>query len=496
MKPRPPSILIFFAFLLSLTANCQYTEKVVFDEKDSTNGFYLAVPPRSGNIKGTLVLLSDFYDLDGIISETKLHNVAYAYGNDMLTVFASIKQKLYADTVTVDRINAILKNVVSKFSTDTSRFAMGGFDYAGNIALRYTELAYQHPNDFLIHPKAVFAVAGPVDLFDLWHQCERQIKKNYYPGSVGDARYLLDAMTKENGTIYNNREAYNKLTPFDGEEQSPGNEQYLKNAAVRLYYDTDIDWQLKNRRNSYYDTDIPSGSELINRLLLIGNNNAEFISAKQPGTRSNGTRNPVSLSIVDEAECIKWLKQKLDIFDANTWVPPYNLSVPEGWNTERFTLPPDFAPQISLKGVEDLRFTPGWGDTTSEEHWSYAFLWWLDGNPRINESSLQENLKAYYTGLVGRNIPIRKIPANKLVPVNVVIKKIKTTLNDTETYSGTISMLDYIAQKPITLNCIIHLKTCKTGNHTPVFFKISPKPPAHNIWKEFEKINESFDCKK
>ena len=490
------TLLIAFIFILPLIANCQYIQKIVFDEKDSANGFYLAVPPRSGNIKGTLVLLSDFYDLDGIISETKLHNIAYANGNDMLTIFASMKQKLYADTVTVNRINTILKNAVSKFSADTSRFAMGGFDYAGNIALRYTELTYQYPNNFLIHPKAVFAVAAPVDLFDLWHQCERQIKKNYYSGSVGDAKYILDAMTKENGTIYSNREAYNKLTAFDREEQTPGNEQYLKNVAVRLYYDTDIDWQLKNRRNSYYDTDIPCGSELIDRLLLMGNNNAEFISAEQPGSRSNGTRNPVSFSIVDENECIKWLKQKLDIFDVNTWVPPYTLSIPDEWNIERFPLPPDFAPQIQYKGVEDLRFTPGWGDTTSEEHWSYAFLWWLDGNPKIDEAGLEGNLKEYYAGLVGRNIPIRKIPANKLVPVKVEIKKIKTALNDKETYSGIIRMLDYIAQLPITLNCVVHLKNCNSPGHTPVFFEISPKLSANNIWNEFEKINESFDCKK
>lgn len=139
---------------------------------------------------------------------------------------------------------------------------------------------------------------------------------------------------------------------------------------------------------------------------------------------------------------------------------------------------------------------PGWGDTTSEEHWSYAFMWWLDGNQKIDESNLQQNLKAYYSGLVGRNIPIRKIPANKLVPINATIKKIKTAPNDVETYGGTINMLDYIAQKPITLHCLVHVKTCRAQNHTPVFFEISPKPSTNNIWKEFDKIGESFDCKK
>jgi len=495
MNIRLFAILTFFSFL-PVIANCQYIEKITFDNKDSTGGYYLAVRPRSENIKGTLVILSSFYGLDGIISETKLHNVAYAYGNDMLTIFISLKEKLYADKTAVDRINTILKNVKAKFSPDTSKFSIAGFDYAGIIALRYTELTYQYPTEFLIHPKAVFAIESPVDLFGLWRLCEREIKKNYSPENVGDAKYILDAMTKENGTIYDNHETYSKLSPFDRESQTIGNEQYLKNVAVRLYYDTDIDWQLKNRRNSFYDTNIPDGSELINRLLLSGKDNAEFVSSKQPGMRSNGIRNPTSLSIVNEVECIQWLKQKLDIFDADTWQPPYNLAIPNGWNVERFSLPPDFAPQITFKGVEDLRFTPGWEDTLSEEHWSYAYLWWLAGNPKIDEVTLQENLKAYYSGLIARNISRRKIPANKIVPTNTVIKKVKTAANDIETYSGTISMLDYIAQRPITLNCLVHVKSCKTQNRRGVFIEISPKPFGHSIWKEFGNIEESFDCKK
>src|ERR1044071_4111042 len=104
MNIRSVIILFEFAFVLPGIANSQYVEKVAFDTKDTTGGYYLAVHPRSENIKGTLVLLSNFYGLDGIISETKLHNVAYAYGNDVLTIFASMKEKLYADTITVDRI--------------------------------------------------------------------------------------------------------------------------------------------------------------------------------------------------------------------------------------------------------------------------------------------------------------------------------------------------------------------------------------------------------
>jgi hypothetical protein len=482
------SIVIFFPS----NSFSQNAVKVSFDPTDSTGGYYLAIRPQSEQVKGVLVLLSSFSPPENLLPETKLHNVAYA--NDILTVVAFMKQKLYADSSAIQRINVILKDVVTKFSPDTSKFALAGYDEAGNIALRYTELTYEHPSQFLVQPKAVFGIDTHVDLFGLWHWSERQIKKNYWPGTVGDAKYYLDAMTKENGTIYNNPEKYKRLTPFNKQEEITGNEQYLRGVAVRLYYDTDIDWQLKNRRNSFYDTKMPDASELINRLLLLGNDKAEFVSSKQPGLRSNGIRHPNSLSIVDEVDCIQWIKRSLNIFDPISWRAPYDLIIPWNWDVEHFSLPPDFASQIIYKGVEDLRFTPGWGDSTSEEHWSYAYLWWLDGNPKIDAVKLQENLKTYYTGLVGRNIISRKIPANKLVPVNVTIKKIKTTPDDIETYSGEIHMLDYMTQRPIILNTLIHKKNCELQKHTAVFVEISPKPLSHPIWQQFDKIEKGFQC--
>jgi hypothetical protein len=373
---------------------------------------------------------------------------------------------------------------------------LAGYDEAGNIALRYTELTYQNPSQFPLQPKAVFGIDTPVNLFSLWHWAERQIKKNYWPGAVGDAHYYLDSMTKENGTIYNNERRYMELTPFYSESDSIGNEQYLKTIPVRLYYDADINWQLQNRRNSFYDTKMPDGSELIKRLMLLGNTRAEFMVAKQPGVRSSGVRRPNALSIVDEVECIEWIKRSLDIFDVNTWMPPYILDIPKGWNIERFSLPAEFAAQMSFRGVEELRFTPGWADSTSAEYWSYAYLWWLEGNPAVDEVSLQTNLRALYTGLVGRNIVNRQIPLSKQVSTNVSVRKIKAGMGDVQTFQGQTQMLDYMTQKPIVLNLLIHVKDCSKENHAAVFVEVSPKPLTHSIWKELKQLDQTFRCGK
>ena len=178
------------------------------------------------------------------------------------------------------------------------------------------------------------------------------------------------------------------------------------------------------------------------------------------------------------------------------YVPSYTLDVPKGWGVEHISLPLDFAPSIPYKGVEDLRFAPGWSDPKAGDYWTYSFLWNLEGKPDITPEATEKNLTAYYTGLIGRNIEPRKIPKEKLVPVKVSIKKVKTEAGDLQTWSGTIDMLDYMAQKPITLNAVVHMRSCPDKDNLFMFYQISPQASTHEIWKELKKLWESFECEK
>ena len=179
-------------------------------------------------------------------------------------------------------------------------------------------------------------------------------------------------------------------------------------------------------------------------------------------------------------------------FDAKTWESPYYLPTPQDWAIERFLIPIAFASHIPYKGVEDIRFAAGWNNVKSEAYWSYAFLWYLDGTPNINAKIIQNNLKAYYTGLVD----VMKGESDELVIVQSKIIKVKTDKGDIKTFRGTIYMLDYMAHKPITLNFIIHLKRCATQSKTYLFHEISPKPYNDNIWKSLGQLWTEFSCSK
>ena len=180
-------------------------------------------------------------------------------------------------------------------------------------------------------------------------------------------------------------------------------------------------------------------------------------------------------------------------FDGHTWKAPYTFIIPEGWTIERFLIPISFAPQITYTGVEDVRFAPGWAKPKSDDYWSYAFLWYLDGKIKMNSKIIEQNLKAYYTGLVSING--RDIPKEKLIPVTSSFKVVQKDIGDVKTFAGIIKMVDYMSQKPISLNCKAHWKYCPAENKTLVYYELSPKPTSHAIWLTLDKLWDEFNCK-
>jgi hypothetical protein len=183
-------------------------------------------------------------------------------------------------------------------------------------------------------------------------------------------------------------------------------------------------------------------------------------------------------------------------FDGHNWKAPYHLEIPKDWGIERFEIPINFAPQILYKGVEDIRFTPGWAKVKNDEYWTYAFLWYLDGNVKTDEKIIAGNLKAYYTGLINSNTDSAKAASSKPIPVTTAFKKVTTSKDDVATFTGTINMMDYMQQQPITLNCIVHLKSCPEDDKTILFYEISPKPFGHSNWNKLNQLWLDFSCKK
>ena len=117
------------------------------------------------------------------------------------------------------------------------------------------------------------------------------------------------------------------------------------------------------------------------------------------------------------------------------------LAIDEPWRSETLSFPIHFAPSLDYKGIEEVRFAKGWGDKTSEEFWTYAFLWYLDEDPLLTETKLEKDIQAYFDGLmnlVGKGRGLTDIPESSAVftensTITTTVSNIGQT---TKTYRG------------------------------------------------------------
>jgi hypothetical protein len=171
----------------------------------------------------------------------------------------------------------------------------------------------------------------------------------------------------------------------------------------------------------------------------------------------------------------------------------YSLPLPEKWKSETITFPIDFAPSIPYQGIEEIRFTPGWGDSNSNDYWSYTFLWFVDGSPQVNADLLNTYLTRYFDGLYHSN---NKLSDDSAGFTKTNIRSTKTASGDQETYSGKILTLNLLNKKKIEFNAIIHVQRHVDVNETAIFFEISPEPYSNAVWGDLDSIVSGFQIQK
>lgn len=171
----------------------------------------------------------------------------------------------------------------------------------------------------------------------------------------------------------------------------------------------------------------------------------------------------------------------------------YALPLPEKWKSETIPFPIDFAQTIPYQGIEEIRFTPGWGDANSNDYWTYTFLWFIDGSPQVNAALLNTYLTIYFDGLYHSNNK-SSTDSTGFTKTNITITT--TAAGDQETYSGKISTMNFLTQKKITIYITIHVQRYSDVNETAIFFEISPKPYSDQVWSRLDDIVSGFQIQK
>ncbi|GAA4278571.1 hypothetical protein GCM10022259_32960 [Aquimarina mytili] len=151
-----------------------------------------------------------------------------------------------------------------------------------------------------------------------------------------------------------------------------------------------------------------------------------------------------------------------------------------------------FARSLPYKGEEHIRFAKGWGDTTSEEYFSYVFVWILDESSGFTADKIKENMDIYFTGLMKTGLII-KLRFFKRLPKTLVM--ISEDDPEENSYKGKIRVYDaFFKKEEINLNSKVSISYCKKIDKHLVFFRLSPKEFEHAIWKDLDDVRIKFDC--
>lgn len=154
------------------------------------------------------------------------------------------------------------------------------------------------------------------------------------------------------------------------------------------------------------------------------------------------------------------------------------LAVPKDWRHERITLPPEFAPTIAWKGVEDLSFAPGMFDTAAPGYFSYGMALSIEGHPAMDAGALTSFLETYYRGLY-HAVAEGKSFTNDEAKITARVEPIEGG------FRGQVSTFDAFTDgRPLAL--ALELDVRELPKTTEILGLVSPKPADAPIWKELQ----------
>lgn len=171
---------------------------------------------------------------------------------------------------------------------------------------------------------------------------------------------------------------------------------------------------------------------------------------------------------------------------------PELLHEPANWEFERFTLPPAFAPGITYKGAEELRFAPGMFNKDSAAYFTYAFVAQLDNVTAVSQSDIHDYLLKYYKGLCSITAKDRKLVIDTAQITANVEKKKGIPANET-IYNASVNIFGVFADgAPVKLNMEVKVLLDAAAKKTYLIFITSPREKTDPVWKKLYEIQKKF----
>lgn len=182
---------------------------------------------------------------------------------------------------------------------------------------------------------------------------------------------------------------------------------------------------------------------------------------------------------------IAHIKKEKTWISSSKYHSSYFLNSDPSWDKELFRIPLNFAPQITLRGIEDARFPKGWNKVDNPNFWSYVFAWNVDHPQLLTTEEISTNLELYFNGLM--NIEKR----GKAVGVSESVGRFEVTNTEhgVTSYLGEIKTMDgFFTKQPLTFNVLAEQQYCEEAKRAIVIFRFSPQPITSTVWDTLKKV--------
>ena len=171
----------------------------------------------------------------------------------------------------------------------------------------------------------------------------------------------------------------------------------------------------------------------------------------------------------------------------------------KGWFGERILLPPIFAPDMSWKGLEEIRFAPGMFKADQPDFFSYALVFSLEPDTDLSPKAIKEQVLLYYQGLSLRVSASkgRKVDPSKFtIDMKPAVDKSGSApvqAKDAKTYLATLNWVEPFATgKSQDLHLEIHAWKDAASKRCYLFFCASPQETHKPIRKKLREIRKAF----
>jgi hypothetical protein len=166
----------------------------------------------------------------------------------------------------------------------------------------------------------------------------------------------------------------------------------------------------------------------------------------------------------------------------------FRWPLPDGWRPETIALPPEFAPDLGVRGLEEARFAPRFFDPSAETYFSYSFVWLLEGEPRLDAGTLGEGLRRYFAGLM------RAVARDEGRRAAADATAARLADAGRARWAGTVDTLDAFGDgRPLRLQIEAEAGAC--AGRATVLFTLSPRPPGDATWARLREQRQLFRCK-